>query len=179
MPRKLLLAVVAALLAAPALADLADPKVTPDFHARRALVRSAYNPAQEPAAKPLPPVGLLGRQQFRMFGATWAQFHRSVASGDVDLLRTVVRNSRACKDALAYRAETLMESRAKIAMADGPAERSMGDLILTVGQKVTADQLGERGAPFLVSAGQPGRVLFGNVMFVEGDNGFWRVDLGC
>jgi hypothetical protein len=181
MPSKLLLAVVAALMAAPAVAERIDPKVTPDYQARRALVRSAYNPTQEPAAaaKPLPPVGLLGKQQFRMFSATWAQFHRSVASGDVDILRTVVRNSRACKDALAYRAETLMESRAKVAMADGLAERNMGDLIMTVGQKVKADQLGESGAPFLVSGGQPGRVLFGNVMFVEGDNGFWSVDLGC
>lgn len=171
-------AAVAALLATPAFAAPPDPAVSPDYQSRRALVKSAYRPTLAPAAKPLPPVGLLGKQQFRMFGASWAQFYRSVATGDVDLLRTVVRNARACREALAYRAESLMESRAKVALADA-GDRNMGDLIMAVGQKVSAEQLGESDAPFLVSAGEPSRVLFGNVMFVEGSNGFWSVDLGC
>lgn len=182
MTRKLLAAIAAALLATSVFAERPDPTVRPDYQSRRALVKSAYRAMPTPtlatAAKPLPPVGLLGKQQFRMFSATWAQFYRSVASGDVDLLRTVVRNARACRENLAYRAESLMESRAKVALADA-GDRNIGDLIMAVGQKVSAEQLGESDAPFLVSAGEPSRVLFGNVMFVEGSNGFWSVDLGC
>jgi hypothetical protein len=179
LPSKLLAAALTVILAAPVVAQVADPAVKPDYRSRHALVKSAYRPMPNSAAKPLPPVGLLGKQQFRMFSATWAQFHRSVASGDVEILRTVVRNSRACKGALAYRAEMLMESRAKVALADTVGDGNMGDLIMAVGQKIQAEQLGESDAPFLVSAGQTSRVLFGNVMFVEGANGFWSVDLGC
>lgn len=176
----LLLAALAAVLVSSAAAQTVDPKVTPDFQKRRALVKSSYGQLNEPILKSLPPVGLLGKDQFRSLNATWAQFHRSVASGSVDTLRTVVRNARACKDnALALKAETLMESRARIALAEGAEEKTMGSWVLTVGPKIKPEQLGESAAPFIVPAEQSGRVRFGNAIFVEGEGGFWSLDLGC
>ncbi len=177
---KLVFALLAVLLPAAAAAQVADPKVKPDFQARRALVKSAFRPTDIPE-KSLPPVGLLGRDQFNMLGTAWAQFHRSVSTGDVEALRSVVRNARACKaDKLAVKAELLMESRVRMALAEGgDAERTMGEWILAFGPKIQPEQIGEAAAPFIVSPEHARRVRFGNVNFFEIEGGHWRIDLGC
>lgn len=176
-------AALLALAASPAMpAERVDPKVSLDFQKRRALVRSAYAHLPQPssATSSLPPVGLLGKDQFHSLSATWTQFHRAVLTGNVEVLRTVVRNARACKnDSLALKAETLMESRARRVAADGPAEMTMGERILAQGPKIAPEQIGEAGAPFIVSTERSGRVRFGNVLLVEGEGGYWSVDLGC
>lgn len=177
---KLVVAFLACLPLAAA-AQQIDPKVSPDFHARRALVKSAFRPTAEAPDKPLPPVGLLGRDQFNMLGAAWAQFHRSVSTGDVEALRAVVRNARACKAGqLAVKAELLMESRVRLAFAgSGDGERAMGDWILAFGPKILPEQIGETATPFLVSPEHARRVRFGNASFIEIEGGHWRLDLGC
>jgi len=177
---KLVFAFLAALLPAVAAAQLVDPRVKPDFQARRALVKSAFRPTDVPE-KPLPPVGLIGRDQFNALGAAWTQFHRSVSTGDVEALRSVVRNARACKaDRLAVKAELLMESRVRMALAEGgDAERTMGEWILAFGPKILPEQIGEAATPFIVSPEHARRVRFGNANFVEIEGGHWRVDLGC
>lgn len=182
MSRKLLLATAVPLLLLSGLVDAFEPTATPEFSKRRALVKSAYQPSSErasAAAAALPAVGLLGKEQFRMFNSAWMRFHYSVATGNVDALRAVVRNGRSCRNALAVRAEQLMESRATMWSSAGEAEKTMGEWILAFGQKIAADQLGASEAPFLVAAGPTPRVRFGNVTFVEGEYGFWNVDLGC
>lgn len=178
---KLVVAFLAALLPAVAFAQRVDPKVTPDFQTRRALVKSAFRPAGDAPDKVLPPVGLLGRDQFNMLGAAWAQFHRSVATGDIEALRIVVRNARACKaGALAVKAELLMESRVRMTLAEGgDAERTMGEWIIAFGPKILPEQLGETATPFLVSPEHARRVRFGNANFFEVEGGHWRLDLGC
>ena len=180
-PTTLVVALLASLLPLAAVAQHVDPKVSPDFHARRALVKSAFRPTGEAPDKPLPPVGLLGRDQFNMLGAAWAQFHRSVSTGDVEALRIVVRNARACKPGiLAVKAEVLMESRVRVAFADGGAtERTMGDWILAFGPKILPEQIGETATPFLITPEHARRVRFGNANFVETEGGHWRLDLGC
>lgn len=183
MSRKLLLAAAVPLLLLSGLADAFEPTATPEFSKRRALVKSAYQPSSErtsaAAAAALPAVGLLGKEQFRMFNSAWTRFHYSVATGNIDALRAVVRNGRSCRNALAVRAEQLMESRATMWSSAGEAEKTMGEWILAFGQKIAADQLGASEAPFLVAAGPTTRVRFGNVTFIEGEYGFWNVDLGC
>lgn len=180
MHSRFLVAVLVALLALPAAAAGVDPSVSPRYTKRHAMVKSSYAQlTPEVVAKSLPPVGLLGKEQFRQLSATWAQFHRSVATGNIDVLRTVVRNARACRDALAVKAELLMESRAQISSPDGAAERSMGDWILSIGPVIQPEQLGQTSTPFLVSDERALRVRFGNVTFVESEGGFWSVDLGC
>lgn len=182
MSRKSLLVAVPLLLLS-GLADAFEPTATPEFPKRRALVKSAYQPAAErmpsASAAALPAVGLLGKEQFRMFNSAWTRFHYSVATGNIDALRAVVRNGRSCRNALAMRAEQLMESRATMWSSAGEAEKTMGEWILAFGQRIAADQLGASEAPFLVAAGPTTRVRFGNVTFVEGEYGFWNVDLGC
>lgn len=173
-------ACVALAVASAVAAEAVDPKVSLDFQKRRALVRSAYAHLPQSGTSALPPVGLLSSDQFRSLGATWAQFHRSVLNGSPDILRTVVRNARACKgDALAIKAERLMESPARLAAAEGVEEKTMGDWILSVGPKLRPEQIGEAGVPFIVSAERSGRVRFGNLLLVEGEGGYWSVDLGC
>lgn len=179
-PPKLVVAFLAVLLPLTAAAQRVDPKVSPDFQARRALVKSAFRPTDAPD-KPLPPVGLLGRDQFNMLGAAWAQFHRSVSTGDVEALRGVVRNARACKPGtLAVKAEVLMESRVRMAFAEGgEAERTMGEWIIAFGAKILPEQIGEAATPFIVAPEQGRRVRFGNASFIEVEGGHWRIDLGC
>lgn len=186
MSRKSLLAAAVPLLLLSGFADAFEPTATPEFSKRRALVKSAYQPSSErtpsaasASAAALPAVGLLGKEQFRMFNSAWNRFHYSVATGNIDALRAVVRNGRSCRNALAVRAEQLMESRATMWSPAGEAEKTMGEWILAFGQKIAADQLGASEAPFLVAAGPTTRVRFGNVTFVEGEYGFWNVDLGC
>lgn len=190
MSRKSLLVAVPLLLLS-GLADAFEPTATPEFSKRRALVKSAYQPSSERMARSsaasaasasaaaLPAVGLLGKEQFRMFNSAWTRFHYSVATGNIDALRAVVRNGRSCRNALAVRAEQLMESRATMWSPAGEAEKTMGEWILAFGQRIAAEQLGASEAPFLVAAGPTTRVRFGNVTFIEGEYGFWNVDLGC
>lgn len=177
---KLVVVLLAVLLPLAAAAQRVDPKISPDFQARRALVKSAFRPTDSPE-KPLPPVGLLGRDQFNMLGAAWTQFHRSVSTGDVEALRSVVRNARACKaGALAVKAELLMESRVRMAFSEGgEAERTMGEWIIAFGARILPEQIGETATPFIVSPEHARRVRFGNANFVEVEGGHWRVDLGC
>ena len=176
---RLLVAVLAVTLPLAAAAQKVDPKVSPDFEKRRALVKSAYRPTMETSAK-LPPVGLLGKEQFRLLGAAWAQFHRSVAAGNVEVLRTVVRNARACRDnSLAVKAEMLMESRVRLSSPEGTSEKTMGEWIMAIGPRLRSDQFGETDALFVVPSEKAGRVHFGNVLFVEGEGGHWSIDLGC
>lgn len=177
---KLVFAFLAATLPLAAAAQRVDPRITPDFQARRALVKSAFRPTDAPE-KPLPPVGLLGRDQFSMLGAAWTRFHRAVSTGDVETLRGVVRNARACKaGTLAVKAEVLMESRVRMALAEGgDAERTMGEWIIAFGATILPEQIGETATPFIVSPEQARRVRFGNANFVEVEGGHWRVDLGC
>ena len=55
------------------------------------------------AARTLPPVGILGVDQFRMFASSWTTFYRAVQTGDAALLARVVKDAQGCKGALAIR----------------------------------------------------------------------------